>query len=189
MPCFYYTRRMWFVCCLGSFVRNYFQVGTIFLLLLIHSSIYLFSWTSFKLTHKPVLHRHLIWTLMAFTHVVTIFCVVWFFVSHIWFARQFRIKYDDYRYLYGSYNSDYYNNGYDYVNYYQYDFDRELRKFTIVMFVVHYVVGGFMILVWLWNFVRDLRRSKANTQDRLAVEEPINHEKMTGISVINVQYL
>ena len=152
-------------------------------------SIGLFSWTSPKIVDEPTAYGQFIWIIMTFTHAITAFCVAWFFISHIWFVKEFHGKNDDnYSNGYGhghDHDHDHNHthglgNGSDFgrpprpgfgrpphgpppgPNYdsadvdYHRKFDSVMFPFTIVMFIVHYIVGICLLLERLCHSPRVL---------------------------------
>ncbi|CAF1539803.1 unnamed protein product [Rotaria sordida] len=64
----------------------------------IHTCAIVFNWTSAKMAELPPEQRYFLWLVTAFTHLVTIFCIIWFFIGHIWFIQELGI---DFHYIVG----------------------------------------------------------------------------------------
>ncbi|CAF1287898.1 unnamed protein product [Rotaria sordida] len=56
----------------------------------VHTCAIVFNWTSSKMAELPPEQRYLLWLVTAFTHLVTVFCIIWFFIGHIWFIQELK---------------------------------------------------------------------------------------------------
>jgi uncharacterized membrane protein len=90
-------------------------------------------------------NRRAIWCLITFAHLVTVFCIIWFFIGHIWFISQFVTC----------------------VGGFGYRCNLKMHVFTIIMVVVQYIVGMWMIYCRIWNDSETLRYLRKKIQHRL----------------------
>ena len=129
----------------------------------------------------------MIWTLITLTHVVTIFCFLWFFISHIWFVRLFRGQYSDPFHGYYNYGYDY-NHDY-YVRVYKKHFSEKTALVLIItILVVYYVIGIVIIVGRLWDRYRVSGKSKETIKDHINTEQVINDEKTGDINALYIHY-
>jgi len=85
--------------------------------------------------------RRSIWCLLAFTHLVMIFCCIWFLLSHIWFLPEIATQY--------------------------YACGTTLHRFTQLIILSQYIVGSWFIFSRIWNSPRALRWIQKQIQNRL----------------------
>jgi hypothetical protein len=107
--------------------------------------IFFFSWTPSRMRHFYPEERLMIWNLTAFTHLVTIFCIIWFCIGHIWFIQALTTidpLHGDWCY-------------------------RSIPTFHIILFVVQYIVCIRFVCSFIWNNPRILRYLRKNIHQRL----------------------
>lgn len=86
--------------------------------------------------------RQTIWCLIGFTHLVTIFCVIWFFIGHVWFLPEIARQY--------------------------YACSKTLHHFTQIIVLIQYIAGVWFIFCSIWNSPRTLRWLEKTIQHRLS---------------------
>lgn len=85
--------------------------------------------------------RRAIWYLIGFTHLISIFCIVWFFVGHIWLVPE--------------------------IVGHHYTCKRMLHRFTQIMVLMQYTVGTWFIFCHIWSSPCALRWLEKKIQVRL----------------------
>ncbi|UJR13185.1 hypothetical protein I4U23_000207 [Adineta vaga] len=93
-----------------------------------HVSSIAFRWTPSKMTRLPFERRYAIQIFLATANLVTILCIIWFFIGHIWIFLQIEhdIWHDSQR-------------------------DRRATIFGIIMFIIQYIVGIWLLYCWIQN--------------------------------------
>lgn len=142
---------------------------------------------------------------MTLTNAIAAFCFAWFFISHIWFVKEFHAKDDD-NYGYGHRHNNTYGPGFrppsgpppgrppgpppgppfdpedaDYRR----KFDSVMFPFTIVIFIVHYIVGICLILQRLWHSPRVLSWLKEEIQ--ICCFHPSNNQVSQNNNIPNIE--
>lgn len=125
----------------------------------------MFSWTPSRMASFSAEQRQLVQVLMAAANLAIVLCIVWFCISPVWFSFQIL--------------------GLMHINLPFSDYWRRETRIIILMFVVQYVVGGWLFLCWIMNnppverfFKRKTDQRRNKTIECAAKEQSSAYEKM-----------
>ncbi|UJR38753.1 hypothetical protein I4U23_031418 [Adineta vaga] len=129
-------------------------------IVLIHTCSILFCWTPSKIANLSFEQRFIIQILMASANLITIFCIIWLFIGHVWVILTMK------EYTTGNNNNHL----------------RASILFSIIAFIVQYAVGIWCLYSWIQNNSQILHRTneyiKSSNRKETTIHEKVANRKI-----------